>query len=78
METIVGLIGVAVLIAGALNAIHIYKKMNFLDRLLTLWIFLDMAVGVISGWLFPDIKNFINRFSVGITQYSHCYWPYPE
>jgi len=43
------------------------KKLNFLDRFLTLWIFLAMFIGVGSGYLFPEIKNFINRFSVGTT-----------
>jgi ACR3 family arsenite transporter len=43
------------------------KKLGFLDRFLTLWIFLAMFVGVGGGWLFPEIKNFINRFSVGAT-----------
>ena len=54
------------------------KKLGFLDRFLTLWIFLAMGAGVVGGYLYPEIKNLINRFSVGITQYSHCYWPYPE
>lgn len=43
------------------------KKMGFLDRYLTLWIFLAMLVGVGGGWMFPDIRNFINRFSMGTT-----------
>ena len=43
------------------------KKLSFLDRYLTLWIFLAMFVGVGSGWLFPGIKNLVNAFSVGTT-----------
>ncbi len=43
------------------------KKLSFLDRYLTLWIFLAMAVGVGSGWLFPVIKDLVNVFSVGTT-----------
>ncbi len=45
----------------------IIKKLGFLDRFLTLWIFLAMFVGVFSGYLYPEIRNFINRFSVGTT-----------
>lgn len=43
------------------------KQLSFLDRFLTLWIFLAMFVGVGSGYMFPEIKNFINSFSVGTT-----------
>jgi ACR3 family arsenite transporter len=43
------------------------KKLGVLDRFLTLWIFLAMFIGVGAGYLLPEIKNFINRFSVGTT-----------
>lgn len=43
------------------------KKLSFLDRFLTLWIFLAMAVGVGAGALFPGIDAFITRMSVGTT-----------
>jgi ACR3 family arsenite transporter len=43
------------------------KKLSFLDRYLTLWIFLAMLMGVGSGYLFPNIAGFWNRLSVGTT-----------
>ena len=43
------------------------KKLSFLDRYLTLWIFMAMFIGVGTGWLFPDIKDVVNAFSVGTT-----------
>jgi ACR3 family arsenite transporter len=43
------------------------KKLSFLDRYLTLWIFVAMAIGVVSGFLFPNIANFWNSMSYGST-----------
>ena len=42
-------------------------KLKFLDRFLTLWIFLAMFLGVMSGYLFPSIVEFWNSFQVGST-----------
>jgi len=43
------------------------KKLSFLDRYLTLWIFLAMAVGVLSGYFYPSIVVFWDKMSVGTT-----------
>lgn len=42
-------------------------KLKFLDRYLTLWIFLAMAIGVSLGYLFPSIKTVFDKFSIGTT-----------
>jgi ACR3 family arsenite transporter len=42
-------------------------KLSFLDRYLTLWIFLAMGVGVGGGWLWPGIVPLLNKFNVGTT-----------
>ena len=43
------------------------KKLGFLDRYLTLWIFLAMGIGVAIGYIFPSSSGFINSFSNGTT-----------
>ena len=46
---------------------HIGRKLSFLDRYLTLWIFLAMGVGVGAGYLVPGVESFINQFNEGTT-----------
>ncbi len=46
---------------------HTARKLSFLDRYLTLWIFLGMAVGVGWGYLFPAVVNFWNLFQYDTT-----------
>jgi len=43
------------------------KQLGFLDRYLTLWIFLAMVTGVGIGYFFPSSSGFINSFSSGTT-----------
>lgn len=43
------------------------KKLSFLDRNLTLWIFAAMAIGIALGYFIPTFPNIINYFSSGTT-----------
>lgn len=43
------------------------SRLRFLDRYLTAWIFLAMAVGIGLGFLVPGVVPFLNRFSIGTT-----------
>lgn len=45
----------------------VLRKLSFLDRFLTLWIFLAMFIGVGLGYLIPSIKTVINAFQIGTT-----------
>ena len=58
---------VAANVSTAGEAAGVAKRLSFLDRYLTLWIFVAMAVGVGAGYLFPGVVPFINQFNVGTT-----------
>src|SRR6185295_3679184 len=43
------------------------RRLGFLDRYLTAWIFAAMVTGVVLGWLVPGVMPFLNRFNIGTT-----------
>jgi len=43
------------------------KRLGFVDRFLTLWIFLAMAVGVLLGYFYPPFTRWISKFQIGST-----------
>lgn len=49
------------------NQICDTTRLGFIDRYLTIWIFLAMALGVSIGYFFPGVESTINKFSIGTT-----------
>lgn len=43
------------------------RKLSFLDRYLTVWIFLAMGLGVFLGAIFVELPELINSFTLGST-----------
>lgn len=46
---------------------NVMKKLSFVDRFLTLWIFIAIGIGIAVGYYFPQVRDFITGLSVGTT-----------
>lgn len=46
-------------------SIEKHKKLSFLDRFLTLWIFIAMGIGILGGYIFPEMAKTLSGFSTG-------------
>ncbi len=47
--------------------VSVSKKLSIIDRYLTLWIFLAIVLGILIGYLFPSVSNFIGKLQIGTT-----------
>ncbi len=51
------------------------RRLSFLDRYLTVWIFLAMGAGIVLGSLFGKLPDALNSLSVGTTNIPNRHWP---